>query len=342
MTASDGTAPSCSRIPAVTYDMKAESNIDSGFGSLPDANCERFPCPDEPYIYTSLRYDPMFVQSAENTKVSFNTPCPFYMLEHHWTRMQVANWSTQFWPRKLPTNCTGKPSEFLRRLTHAVRQWQQQNPEEARKLAEDDESLRLRMRTYASGRCTTEIWRIPRRPLACFFPDSFGDPHQACAGDTEWSVVLDTQPTEVTDATMFKIWDRTPQSRARADAGITSLGTTKEVLLFNTDGEILDGSNSTPYFFRGGQWVTPISSSGGLQGTTRRWSLENGLCFEDVIVKESVVYGEVVWFSNAVRGYFKAVYHSCDLDAVERTTLPAECRYEMRLLLRRACADYSS
>jgi len=32
---------------------------------------------EEPYIFATLRYDPILTKSAENTKASFNRPCPF-------------------------------------------------------------------------------------------------------------------------------------------------------------------------------------------------------------------------------------------------------------------------
>ena len=258
---------------------------------------------EDSYIYTSVRYDPIFKQSPENAAGSFNTPCPFYLLEHHWTRMQVANWCTQFHNGGRRTSSgPGKPTEFLQGLLHAVKQWQQAHPKEA----EWAESLRIRRRAYASGKTTTEIWQVPRKPLTCFFPSNFDLPKDA--SEVEWTVVLDAEPTEANESTMYKTSDRSSQGRARAAAGIYSLSTFKEVLLYGSNGDIIDGSNSTPYFFRGGRWITPISSSGGLQGTTRRWSLEQGLCVEGVVGMDSLKPGEILWFSNAVKGYFRARY----------------------------------
>ncbi len=289
--------------------MAVSETQDYGIGpdeSLRSTN-GNFTAETEPFIYTSLRYDLKLKKSPKNTAVSFNIPCPIYMLEHHWTRLQVANWSAQFWPKGLAPQTQGRPGEFLRSLLIAVKQWQRAHPLEA----EWAESLRVRRRAYPSGRVTTEIWQIPPKPLETLFPKTLDLPRGAAQG-TEWTVVLDDRPTEVTESTMFKTWDRSPQSRARADAGILSVGTTKDVLLFNSDNEILDGSNSTPYFYRDGGWVTPISSSGGLQGTTRRWALEQGLCTEAVVLTDSFKDGEFVWLSNAVRGFFWAVYHTRD------------------------------
>ena len=65
----------------------------------------------------------------------------------------------------------------------------------------------------------------------------------------------------------------------------------------------MEGSITTPYFFRGGEWVTPPAADGGNVGTTRRWALETGLCREMVVLRDDVKVGEVVWLSNGVRGW---------------------------------------
>lgn len=67
---------------------------------------------------------------------------------------------------------------------------------------------------------------------------------------------------------------------ARERMGIR-LGQLKEVLVAATDGVVMEGSVTTPYFWRGGRWVTPSVGArfgddgcGGQDGTTRRWALE--------------------------------------------------------------------
>lgn len=292
----------------------------------------------EPFIYTSVRYDASLRASPENTAASFNISCPFYLLEHHWTRLRVAEWSAQFWTDSgIPPKAHSRPADFLHSLLFAVRQWERSHPKEA----EWAEALRVRRRVYQSGRVTTEIYQIPRQPLHVLFPQSLdlgggdGASNGVIAGSTEpeWTAVLDVRPTEVTDATMYKIWDRSPQSRARADAGILTLGATKEVLMYNAEAEVLDGSNSTPYFHRQGKWVTPVSSSGGLQGVTRRWALEKGLCVEGVVATDSLEDGEVVWFSNGVRGFFRAVYRRRDPSLGTPASDPAQVGRIMRQLV---------
>ena len=63
-----------------------------------------------------------------------------------------------------------------------------------------------------------------------------------------------------------------------------------------------------------GTWVTPGGASGGLQGTTRRWALEQGLCVEGIVHRDSIKNGEVICFSNAVKGFFHGTFEPRDLD----------------------------
>lgn len=65
----------------------------------------------------------------------------------------------------------------------------------------------------------------------------------------------------------------------------------------------MEGTLTTPYFFREGRWITPAEECGGNRGTTRRWALDAGLCEEGVVGRESVREGEVVWLSNGARGF---------------------------------------
>ena len=65
----------------------------------------------------------------------------------------------------------------------------------------------------------------------------------------------------------------------------------------------MEGSITTPYFFRAGEWITPRAQCGGNLGTTRRYALEAGLCKEGIVTRESVQRSEKVVLSNGVRGF---------------------------------------
>ncbi|CZT21148.1 uncharacterized protein RCC_07009 [Ramularia collo-cygni] len=257
----------------------------------------------EPYVYTSIRYDVRLLKCEQNTAASCNKPCPFYMLEHHWTRLQIAKWSTFFFADDRPRPNSGGPSIIFQSLLNAVKQWHEAHP------GENPEALRIKIRAYVGGKFRTETYYpLKSIPIDSLFPPSlkvFPPEHKA-----DWTIVLDSEPTQPAESTMFKTNDRSVYGRSRIDAGITSFAQPKEVLLFTPDRYVLDGSICTPYLFRNGQWVTPESSAGGLQGTTRRWALEQKLCVEGMIPIDSLQAGETVWLSNGVRGFFWARYES--------------------------------
>lgn len=78
----------------------------------------------------------------------------------------------------------------------------------------------------------------------------------------------------------------------------------REVLLVSVkDGAIMEGSLTSPFFWRDGGWVTPETGCGGQIGTTRRWALEKGLCKEGVVKLDELVDGEECWLGNGVRGF---------------------------------------
>lgn len=255
----------------------------------------------EPYVYTSIRYDTRLLKCDKNTAASCNKPCPFYMLEHHWTRLQIAKWSTFFFADDRPRPNSGGPSVLFQSLLNAVKQWHEKHP------GETPEALRIKIRAYVGGKFRTEIYHpLKTIPISCLFPPTFEVfLHQQ---KSDWTIVLDTEPTEPAESTMFKTNDRSVYGRSRIDAGIMNFAQPKEVLLFTPDNMVLDGSICTPYFYRNGQWVTPESSAGGLQGTTRRWALEQKLAVEEMVPVSSLRHGEIIWLSNGVRGFFWALY----------------------------------
>ena len=125
--------------------------------------------------------------------------------------------------------------------------------------------------------------------------------------EPSWSLHLFSKPVEPSSHTTHKTTHRTVYDDARKS--LTSANVTghkllpQEILLMNTAREIMEGSLTTPYFFRGGKWITPAESCGGNVGTTRRWALEHNLCVEGLIMDEDLKEGEVVWVSNGVRGW---------------------------------------
>ncbi|RGP59382.1 aminodeoxychorismate lyase [Fusarium longipes] len=114
--------------------------------------------------------------------------------------------------------------------------------------------------------------------------------------------------------THFKTTKRDMYDAARQRAGITYADPAEVLVIDQGDGSVMEGTFTTPYFWRNGRWVTPPvaaqfsrdEGSGGQDGTSRRWALERGLVFEQAINAKSLVHGEECWISNGVRGFVAA------------------------------------
>ncbi|EXJ88811.1 hypothetical protein A1O3_01875 [Capronia epimyces CBS 606.96] len=132
-------------------------------------------------------------------------------------------------------------------------------------------------------------------------PSSFDD--SGCRFST---VYVDSTPTPTTIFTANKTTFRQPYDNARLRAGILqSAPMNAEVLLFNLRREITEASVCTPYFFRDGGWVTPPSVSGGMLSVTKLKALQAGFCVERLVPLDELRHGELIWLSNAVRGFFR-------------------------------------
>ena len=121
-----------------------------------------------------------------------------------------------------------------------------------------------------------------------------------------WRIYLSPIAINTDLHTKHKTTLRAPYDRARSiflSADAFSLVNT-EVLIQNEECEIMEGSLTTPYFYRTGNWITPAEDCGGNIGTTRRWALEQGICVEGIVKVQDLIDGEMIWLSNGVRGWF--------------------------------------
>ena len=124
-----------------------------------------------------------------------------------------------------------------------------------------------------------------------------------------WRLFISPIPVSPSALTRHKTTERSIYNEARSFFPARSLkqalssGYQCEILVVNHDGEMMEGTISTPYFWRRGRWVTPPASSGGNLGTTRRYALEAGLCVEETVTRHSITNGEAIWLSNGARGW---------------------------------------
>lgn len=159
------------------------------------------------------------------------------------------------------------------------------------------------------GDLHTTIGPIPPAPMELLLPVSFdwksSEVQQELSESQFWKFFLDTQPTPSTDFTSYKTNRRYmyDAARSRSLPEGTTMSSAVEVIMYNMEGDITEGSLTSLYFLREGRWVTPPSSTGCQRGTTRRWALKEGLCVEESLKPNSLKDGETVIISNGARGF---------------------------------------
>ncbi|PHH68026.1 hypothetical protein CDD83_6297 [Cordyceps sp. RAO-2017] len=152
---------------------------------------------------------------------------------------------------------------------------------------------------------------LPRRLTPPGLPAGPGEPGvpPVCA------LVVDDAVTASSDFTHFKTTRRAVYDAARQRAVIGPRDPSEVLLVNDRDRSVMEGSITTPYFWRNGRWTTPPVSprcggqagSGGQDGTSRRWALERALAVEETVLVDSLADGEECWISNGVSGFRRAV-----------------------------------
>ncbi|KAH6840748.1 aminotransferase [Chaetomium sp. MPI-CAGE-AT-0009] len=267
---------------------------------------------DDFQLFTSLRYDPTLLQ-VSTSKLSYagwnwTNSSPLYMLDYHRDRMlrAAAHWG---WNTAVEV-LRGDPG--LKRLVELAES----------SIGGDQQSpLRVRIAIARDGELSITTGPVPETTLANLFPETLPPPGGAEHDGTDqgipsklpgYEILVDTPMTTRSEYTHFKTTKRVVYDGARQRAQI-NLTDKKEVLIINeADGAVMEGSTTTPYFWRDGRWVTPAVSkeyslkdgSGGQSGTSRRWALERAIAVEDIVLADSLVDGEECWLSNGVRGFF--------------------------------------
>lgn len=270
-------------------------------------------------LFTSLRYDPTLVRIKNLDPAglgwNFEKTSPLYMLDYHRDRMLKA--ATHWGWTKAVAAIQG--AEGLVRLEAFL--FDRLKLSQHREAADP---MRVKVLLSREGQLGVESSTVPRIQLANLFPSGFPAPEEM-AGSTSLEtrsgqlkvlphndVFVDDMITHPSEYTHYKTTRREMYDQARQRAGLKPTDATKEVLIASqATGSIMEGSLTTPYFWRGGKWVTPPVSrnfsqedgSGGQDGTTRRWALERNLAVEEDVKASSVANGEWVWLSNGVRGF---------------------------------------
>ncbi|KAL7767793.1 hypothetical protein ACKLNR_002094 [Fusarium oxysporum f. sp. zingiberi] len=265
---------------------------------------------DDFSIFTSMRYDAKLAQlksrGCGGEGWNFENNSPLYMLDFHRDRLFKAatHWGWQSaadqlsgdyglsYLAQLIANCVG-PS-------HPT-------------------PLKLRIVVSRQGDIRIEHSSTPEVPIQNLLPARLPDPSRPSLESepqkgSAYTVLLDQVSTTRSEYTHFKTTKRAMYDAARQRAGISYADPVEVLVVNQDDGSVMEGTFTTPYFWRAGHWVTPPvaaqfsweEGNGGQDGTSRRWALERGLASEQVIDSKSLIHGEECWISNGVRGFIPA------------------------------------
>lgn len=241
-------------------------------------------------LFSSLRYDPLLTPFSINTEAwdgEIKFFSPFYMLPYHRDRILQAaenfNWTAA-------ANAICGPDGFTHLLKQLTESIDTQSPK----------PLRVRVLMSKDGKITVETSPTPDTSREALYPNRLPPPKSASKmkvspltggalelGDDDavhgdppkaqpFDVIPDSEKTKVSPYTSYKTTSRDMYTDARQRVGIESMTAKQEVLLVSESGEVMEGSLTSPYFWRDGKWTTPNVASGGQIGTTRRWALEKG------------------------------------------------------------------
>jgi len=236
-------------------------------------------------LFTSLRYDDTLVGTPKtefhHAGWNFENSSPWYMLGFHRDRMLRAatHWG---WEDGIALiNGDAGLQTLKSHMTDAVAAAGETGP------------LRVKVTLSRLGKLGYEISSVPEKTMENLFPLRLPPPGLSQDGHDVpmtplkpplFEVILDRRRTARSEYTHFKTTNRVMYDDARKSAGVDGSAHKEVLIVHEHDGSIMEGSATTPYFWRGGRWVTPPVSatystnpkagSGGQDGTSRRWALE--------------------------------------------------------------------
>ncbi|KAK8233611.1 hypothetical protein HDK77DRAFT_246372 [Phyllosticta capitalensis] len=226
------------------------------------------PAPEPSFsLFTSLRYDPQLSTSEQSNWQlwSFKSDSPFYMLRYHRDRMLEAalffDWSAV--AEKLAGDAGGNSLETT--LLQEVQLWLLARKShgdvdlETKEKPLDKSPLKIRVLFSPTGDMQTDITPVPQLSLQALFPPTLDLPPESNSPEPTFTLTIDTSSTPTSPHTLLKTTHRPHYDAARARSLPKALlpGTAHEVLLWNSVGEVIEGTFTSVYLFRGGRWVTP-------------------------------------------------------------------------------------
>lgn len=232
---------------------------------------------EEFQLLSTPRFDPILTtarqKGLDHAGWNYEHDSPLYLLDYHRDRLlKGANYFG--WDSAVEQL---KGSKSLERLSQRLLDF----------IGDSQTSpLRLRILVRRDGNIEFGKFDFADAPLEQLFPRRLPSPGSEPARDTpprtpEYALLVDCERTPSSEHTYFKTNKRPMYDGSRKRAMIAPADL-KEVLVVSTEGFVTEGSITTPYFWRGGQWVTPpvprefnpSDETGGQDGVSRRWAIE--------------------------------------------------------------------
>ena len=229
-----------------------------------------------------------------------------YLLQHAIDRLLLAAKELK-WTNVVSSLSSPKAHQVLLREIESHLRWEHVDP------TAPDRLFIVRVSFKADGQLTLMSGQRPIVPAIPMYPTTLPLPNKKMSKQVPIvPVYVDHGFMVPSLLTRHKTTFRRPYSEARARVGLhpTTPFTQGEVLLVNTEGEVMDGGFTTVYFWRQDDcgvwgWRTPREESGAKLGVSRRWALEHAGVTEGLIVVKDVVDGERVWLSSAAGGFVR-------------------------------------
>lgn len=270
-----------------------------------DSNAQTFK------LMSAFRSDVLLFASSKNTSLLYDDSfhaSRFYMLKYHRDRLYSA--AEDFGWTEACNVLEGR--EGLNRLEDVLRDSHVIIPNGSKHQCPQ----KLRVLVDSRGGFSVTSTPLPPLPLPSLLSSHFPMVLTQLPPSIDhtnpgmsWRIFLSPIPVSPSLFTRNKTTERSVYDEARSFLPPSQAKSSylskllNEVLIINYDNEIMEGSITTPYFWRGGRWVTPPASAGGNLGTTRKYALDAGLCVEETIIKDSITDGEAIWLSNGARGW---------------------------------------
>jgi len=244
------------------------------------------------YQLTScLRYDPEALLPAKwNTSRNGDKRSPYLLLSYAVDRLTTAanahSWTT-------PSNLT----------LHSL----ESRCDAALEGKDPGQPYKIRVLLSKLGKISIESVPIPNYSKGGdLFLVATLNPTSVPSSELPISVYLDTGPTSASVFTSTKTTRREVYDLARVRAGVPAVGietgTPKDVILYRSDGQVMESSIRNIAFWREGRWVTPPVQVGCLPGVARRLLIEEGKIVEGGVSIKDLKAGEILLLFNAVEG----------------------------------------